>query len=162
MTFDKDGLINPLVMTKSGPPQLHSLDPYQSLDAGRMNSCDPSEGAHPVVSIIMDGHVVDGPLAPGAWMRYAGADFGPGAVELHAEVSSATGGGQLEIHLDSLDGPLVAVCVVPYTGGWDSFQTVHCAATNAVGLHDFVAVARGASVGGLFTIRALRFSRDHP
>ena len=47
-----------------------------------------------------------------------------GKTEMRAKVASAGGGGQIEVHLDKLDGPLAGTFTVPGTGGWDHLVDV--------------------------------------
>jgi len=55
---------------------------------------------------------------PGAWVEYSGVDFG-GAQWKDVEVrSSSSSGGEIEIRLDALDGPVIARMVVAGGDQW--------------------------------------------
>ncbi|WP_152344620.1 carbohydrate-binding protein, partial [Mycobacterium tuberculosis] len=76
---------------------------------------------------------------------YAGLDFGSGATGFSARVASATSGGTIEIRLDSIDGPLVGTCVVPGTGGWQTWVTVNASVSGVSGSHDLYLKFTGGS-----------------
>ncbi|WP_152344621.1 carbohydrate-binding protein, partial [Mycobacterium tuberculosis] len=77
-----------------------------------------------------------GYIQNGDYAVYVGLDFGNGAYDFSVRVASATGGGTIEIRLDSVDGPLVGTCVVPGTGGWQNWTTVNASVNGASGSHD--------------------------
>ncbi len=62
-------------------------------------------------------------IVNGAWAAYQKVLF-TGATEFHARVASNSAGGFIEVHLDSLTGPLVSKVKVPNTGGWQNWQDV--------------------------------------
>lgn len=59
----------------------------------------------------------------GDWVRYEGVDFGERTEQLQIRAASDTRGGTIEIRLDSPDGELLGTCVVPRTGGWQSWAS---------------------------------------
>ena len=63
-------------------------------------------------------------------------DFGTGATNFQARVASATSGGNIEICLDSTNGTLVGTCVVPGTGGWQTWTTRAATISGATGIHN--------------------------
>lgn len=82
------------------------------------------------------GHGLDvGWLGNGAWLEYAGVDFGAtasgggssggAALEVQARMASALGGqpGTVAFHLDSPTAPAFAELTVVPTGGWQQWQT---------------------------------------
>ena len=81
-------------------------------------------------------------LANGDWTRYDRVDFGEGATEVDLRVASAvTTNGQLEMRLDSVDGPRIASVAMPNTGGWQSWRTVTAELSESVsGVHDLYLV----------------------
>ena len=62
-------------------------------------------------------------LADGSWASYDKILF-TGATEFHARVASGARGGTIEVHLDSLSGPLLSKLEVFNTGGWQEWATV--------------------------------------
>lgn len=59
----------------------------------------------------------------GSWTAYSKVLF-TGATEFHARVASGSPGGTLEVHLDSLNGPMVCKLNIANTGGWQNWVNV--------------------------------------
>ena len=99
----------------------------------------------------------------GDYIKVRQADFGTqGAKSFSASVASALQGGKIEIRLDSLEAKSVAVVDVPYTGGWENWQTVTATVRNAdngnvCGLHDIYFVFKGNKGAKLFNFDYWRF-----
>jgi glucosylceramidase len=91
----------------------------------------------------------------GDYAVYKNVDFGTGVSSVSARLacdqnSGGNCGGNLEFHLDSAAGTLVASVSVPSTGGWETWQTTPASSvTGASGVHDlyvlFKAPASGAT-----------------
>jgi glucosylceramidase len=91
----------------------------------------------------------------GDYAVYKNIDFGTGVSSVSARLacdqnSGGNCGGNLEFHLDSAAGTLVASVSVPSTGGWETWQTTPASSvTGASGVHDlyvlFKAPASGAT-----------------
>ncbi len=94
----------------------------------------------------------------GDWIKFSALDFGPGASSCEVRVASATKGGTLEIHLDSLHGPLVGTCEVQATGGWQNWVTKSCEIKDATGMHDVYFKFTG-SPGILFNMNWWKFGK---
>lgn len=59
-------------------------------------------------------------------------------------VSSANAhGGTVEVRTNGVAGPLLGTCVVPYTGGWGSYQTISCTLQNKAETSDIYLVFTG-------------------
>lgn len=97
----------------------------------------------------------------GDYIKVRQADFGPqGAKSFSASVASALQGGKIEIRLDSLQAKPVAEVKVPYTGGWEDWQTVSAVVSNngsICGLHDIYFVFKGNKGAKLFNFDWWRF-----
>jgi arabinoxylan arabinofuranohydrolase len=132
MNFNADGTIQEVTYTTDGVPQVGQLDPYVRVEAETTNAqsgieTEPCEDGGMNVTAIQNGD----------WIRVRGVDFGAsGAEQFSARVASMTTGGSIEVRLDEEDGPLVATCMVPNTGGPQTWQTTTCAATSATGVKD--------------------------
>jgi len=83
-----------------------------------------------------DGGKNIGFIQNGDWIKFSGVDFGEGASSCHARVSSASNGGNIEIHLDSPDGKLIGNLVVTGTNGWQNWITNSCPVSDVSGIHD--------------------------
>jgi arabinoxylan arabinofuranohydrolase len=158
--FAEDGSILPLQWTTEGPKQLKPLDAFSVFQAETLNATDIPEGDH-AIAVDMDsqGTVYLGPALPGAWVKYAGVDFGKGAEEFQVQAASATGGGIIDLRLDGIDGPLLGSCTVRYTGGWYQWSTQSCRINQVSGIHDLYMVFRGSGHDGLFNIDWFSFSK---
>jgi len=106
-----------------------------------------------------DGGLNVGFIEDGDWLKFTNLDFEDGATSFNARVASATSGGHIELHLDSLNGELVSTCIVTGTGGWQSWQTKSCDVSGAIGLHDLYLVFTGSG-GYLFNINWWQFSDE--
>jgi len=160
MTFSADGKINPLIWTKTGPPQLKPLDPYKKQPANCLNQTDIPEGPLAVRTEPCSlGGIDVGGLKEGAWIQYAGVNFGPapGAKTFQAQVASPLSGCQIELHLDSLDGPIIGTCDLPNTGGLQTWKTASCPISNASGLHNLVMKFKGGGAQGQLAMNAYQF-----
>ena len=92
----------------------------------------------------------------GEWLKFNALDFGSGAKSFEMRIASATKGGAIEIHLDSVDGPLVGTCKAGNTGGWQRWVTRTCEVDGAVGRHDVYFKFTGGS-GLLFNLNWWKF-----
>ena len=78
-------------------------------------------------------------ISNGDWLRYNAVDFGStGLRTFSARVASgapAGVSGTIEVHLDSLTGPMIGSMSVGNTGGWQSWQTRPGAISTTTGTH---------------------------
>jgi len=131
-SYNPDGSIPMIEFSDKGPNQLEALDPYQRVEAETISW---SSGIK--TEKIDAGTLAIGYIENGDYVKVSGVDFGEaGASEFIASVSSNGQGGDIELHLDSLTGPVIGTCSVPVTGGWQEWETVRCNVQNAVGTHD--------------------------
>jgi hypothetical protein len=82
--------------------------------------------------------------APNAWVQYNSVDFEKGKFKTLEANVHAINGGTFEVHLDKVNGPLVAVVKVPKG---DSFSTVTAKAAGVKnGIHHLFVVSKDNSV----------------
>jgi len=130
---NNDGTYKMQTITEDGLRQLKYVNPYKINEAATMagedgintESCSDKGGGRDVYLINAD-----------AWIRIAGVDFGSGAKELEARISSASAGGKIEIRFDEADGPLKAAIDIPYTGGYQTWKTIKNKINGISGVHD--------------------------
>src|SRR5581483_8240266 len=81
----------------------------------------------------------------GDWVKYPNVDFGSGVSSFIANVASAPqfAGGNLDVRLDSLTGPLIASLTITSTGSWSTFAAETINTLAASGIHDLYLVFRG-------------------
>ncbi|MBR4626998.1 MAG: family 43 glycosylhydrolase [Ruminococcus sp.] len=137
-TFNADGTIPVMKLTKSGPDQIEALNPFERVEAETINWC---EGVK--TEKCSEGGVNIGNIKDGSYVRVTGVDFGAGADSFKASVAAAGEGGTMEIHLDAKDGPVVGVLRVSGTGGWQDWEEVSTNISGASGEHDVYFVFRG-------------------
>jgi hypothetical protein len=99
-------------------------------------------------------------ISNGDFIKVRGVDFGDNAVSsFTASVASGSSGGSIEIHLDSVDGPMIGSLRVPSTGGWDNWKSKSTAVSGARGTHDFYFVCKGNATGQLFNFDYWKFNK---
>jgi hypothetical protein len=154
-TYNADGTIPKITMTKTGPKQIGTLNPFQTTQAEtiafsaglKTEKCNDTGGGMDVTSINN-----------GDYIKVNGVNFGSGATSFEARVASATSGGSIEIRLDSLTGTLVGTCPVQGTGGAQTWATKSCTIQNATGVHDLYFKFTGSGTGVLFNFNWWKFS----
>ncbi len=161
MRFAANGDILPLQTTLTGPPSVKHANPYLPWSATCLNQ---TAGPQDTLSISTEPCSEGGQdlsfIKDGGWARYAGFNFGKGASSFSVRVAMPTGGARMiDLHLDSLDGPLLGTCHVPLTGGYQVWKTVACPVKAVAGVHDLFLKFRGDGGSFLFNVRAFRFTR---
>ncbi len=130
-TFGKDGSIPLIEPTRTGPEQIRYFNPYNKTEAETMAW---SEGVKVDCSENVGVYVTK--LSKGDYIKVSGVQFSKGAQKFTASVSAPMNEGIIELHLDSVDGPLVGKLTVPVTGDVDAWQEVSCDVDGAKGVHD--------------------------
>lgn len=126
-----------VVISVSEPPLNAVRDAYVRIEA---ESYDDQQG----LGIYNGGSGEKiGSIEDGRWARYAAVDFGDGASDFNARVSSKTIGGTIALRLNAVDGPLVGTCELPGTGSWENWVDVNCNVNGADGVHDLYLVFHG-------------------
>jgi hypothetical protein len=98
-----------------------------------------------------------GYIENGDYVVYNNIDFGNGAESFKARVACSSGGGNIEIRLDSLTGALVGTCPVVGTGGWQTWADAMCSVNGVSGKHDLYLKFTGGS-GYLFNLNWFKFT----
>jgi len=150
-SYTADGSIPLLNMTAAGAPQIAALNPYVRQEAETI-AWESGVETEP----CSEGGMNVGWIENGDWIKVAGVAFGAGATSFQARIASATSGGTIELHLDSVGGTRVGTCSVPGTGGWQTWSTVACSVTGASGTHDLYLRFTGGT-GFLFNVNWWQF-----
>ena len=140
-TYNADGTIPALKSTKTGPDQIEALNPFNRVEA---ETICWSEGIK--TEKDSNNNVNIGSIKKGAYIKVSGVDFGTGADTFTASVASAESGGNIELHLDSKNGPIVGNLKVGGTGGWQNWEEVSTNVSGASGEHDLYLVFNGGDV----------------
>lgn len=103
-----------------------------------------------------EGGLNVGYIETGDWIMFKSVEFPAGASRFSARVASATGGGTIEIRLDSPNGTLAGSLAVSGTGGWQNWVTRSTAVEDISGVHDVYLKFTGGS-GYLLNINWWQF-----
>ncbi len=98
-----------------------------------------------------------GYIENGDYVVYKNINFGSGAESFEARVASAASGGNIEIRLDSITGPLVGTCPVTGNGDWQTWVTAVCNVSGVSGVHDLYLKFTGDS-GYLLNLNWWKFN----
>ncbi|MGA3008475.1 MAG: carbohydrate-binding protein, partial [Opitutaceae bacterium] len=99
-----------------------------------------------------EGGLDVGYISDGSYTAYNQVDLA-GCTSFAARVASDGAGGDIQIRLDSPTGALIGTCVVPITGGWQTWVTETCSITPTTGSHNIYLVYTGGNGNGnLFNI----------
>lgn len=132
LKFNADGSINAFDMTVDGPAAVGTLDPFKRVEAETIAwesgiKVTPSSQGGRAVTDIDDGDFIQVRLV----------DFGARSLRsFRASVAAEKAGGKIEVHLDSVNGPLVSTIAVEATGGCASWKTLSAPAAAVTGMHD--------------------------
>ncbi|PHR92083.1 MAG: carbohydrate-binding protein [Leeuwenhoekiella sp.] len=153
MEYNADGTIKSLVyFSTEGPEQVGTLNPFKRVEAETMAW---SEGIKTRFETEWEGdfdwdrgekiadHLFVSDIHNGDYLKVAGVDFAEGALSVEVNVSPIYGG-QMEIHADTIDGPLVStveVTNIRQEGLWSTLTTP--VNKTITGVHDLFFVFKG-------------------
>lgn len=114
--------------------------------------CDRSSGV-----TVFDGGVGDFGIQNGQadWICFEAFDFQEASnqVALTVGVPQQNSGGELELRIDSVDGPVIATMTIQSTGGWDQRQRQSQSIQPTSGIHDLFLVAKsGSAIGNVYDL----------
>ena len=152
ITYNSDGTIQKLPFWSSaGVKQLGTLDPYKKVEAETIAF---SEGLKTAAATewernvswnkgkkIADRLYVTA-VNNGDYLKVQGVDFLNGASSVEVNVASLYGG-KIEIHIDKINGPLIAAVTVATSAEGDVWKTISAPVKNARGVHDLFFVFKG-------------------
>ncbi len=153
--YNKDGTFPIINMTDEGVKPVGTLNPYQRNEAVTIAW---SQG---VKADSNDKTVYASDIKNGSFIKVRVVNFGDRkANEFKVSAASARMGGNIEVHLDSVHGPLVTTVNVPHTGGWEEWGTLssQIAPENApTGVRDVYFVFTGVKGAKLFNFDSWEF-----
>jgi hypothetical protein len=129
---------------------IHYINPYTTIEAGFY---DEGYGL-----ILQYGQTTFGFISNNDYLAYYNLDFQKGPVSFETECSSAGAGGNIELHLDSLNGTLAGTCPVTPTGNWDTYATYSCDVSHFDGIHKLYMLFRGNNYD-LMNFRSFVFNK---
>ena len=113
-----------------------------SENAGRIPAADFAARQDIQTAPCSEGGKCIGWIEHGDWVRYERVDFGERTEQIEIRAASATGGGIIEIRLDTPNGELLGTCAVPNTGGWQSWSSFKAKIKPVSGLKSLCLVFR--------------------
>ena len=141
LDFQADGKIPCVKMVKEGVANsLKPLCPYRKVEAETIAWSEKMKSSYnPQVGVFITA------LADGAYTRVRSVDFGEKAPSRFTARLSTTHNAEItmEVHLDGLDGQVLAKIKVPRTGGSDRWRMVEAQIPQVTGVHDLYFVFRG-------------------
>jgi hypothetical protein len=153
--YNPDGSIPTILPTKAGPPSASPLNPFNETRAATIAwevgiQTETSDTAGVYVTNIEDG----------SFIKVETVDFGKkGAGAFAAKVAGGGSGGSIEVHLDRVDGVLIAALPVTDTGDWSKWKTYTTKVTRTTGIHGIYFVFKGAPGQKLFDFASWKFSK---
>lgn len=145
--YNSDGSIPQLYMTDTGITKaVGTLNPYKRTEAETIAF---SKGVKAVED--KEKGVIIISIHNGDYIKVREVDFGNvGASSFMASVSSRYSGGVIEIRLDSLNGAVIGLLKVPYTGEWENWKQLTTTVVNTSGIHDLYFIFKGGTPYALF------------
>ncbi|MGG4146316.1 carbohydrate-binding protein [Paenibacillus algorifonticola] len=160
LVHNANGSIQEVAANYAGVSQLANLNPYNRVEAetigwnGRILTEKSSAAGGPVNNQNVTS------INNGDWIAVGNADFGvSGATTFKANVAS-TVGGNIEVRLDSVTGPLVGTLNVPSTGGAQNWSLIETTVSGATGVHNVFFVFTGNGTGHLFNFDYWQFTQN--
>ncbi len=148
--FNADGTMKQSTCTSEGPPQIKSLNPYDTVQAETINLQSGIK-----TGVCSEGGIMVTSISDGDYIRLKGVDFGDGAERFEVRAASNSSGGNIEMRLGSLTGKLVGTCEITSTGGWTTWETFRCDVSDCSGENNLYLVFKGS--GEPFRLNWWRF-----
>jgi hypothetical protein len=145
MTYNGDGTIQTLpYWNPKGVTQLSFIDPYQRVEAETISW---SEGLKTEKDKSTGMYVTN--ISNNDFLKVSGVDFGKGAKKFEASLANIKAGSKIEVHIDSLNGPLIATCETDKIGDSTAWKSYSSKLTKVKKVHDVYLVFKGGE-GKLF------------
>jgi MYXO-CTERM domain-containing protein len=156
-TYDADGSFPAIDKTSEGVTEaVAPLIPYYRVEGETM-----AWGSGIEVEDCSEGGRNISNIEDGDYIKVEDVEFLTGSLSFEASVASAGSGGNIELRVDAVDGPLLGTCLVEPTGGWQEWQTVSCDASGTTDIHDLYLVFTGDG-GSLFNLDFWTFIPKDP
>lgn len=151
MKYNEDGTIQTIpYWNDEGPDQIENLNPYQKTEA---ETIAWSEG---VKTRKAGDMIYVTNIQNGDFIMVKGADFKNGGKTFRISAKPISGG-EIEIHLDQKDGPLLGICEIK-NGENSSFHSFKSEIKHTSGVHDLYFVFKGGE-GELFNLDSWEFKK---
>ena len=155
--YNADGTFPIIHHTEEGVKPIGTLNPYQRNQAETIAF---SKGVKAEQTDETGVYISE--IHTGDYIKVREADFGnesPDEFAISAACSSL--GGTMEVHLDEMDGELVAKIDIAKTGGWEKWKTFSAKMLKQVtGKHDVYFVFKGLKGSKLFNFDWWKFEKN--
>lgn len=92
------------------------------------------------------------------YLHVRAIDLAEGAASLELSAASQNGG-TMEIRLDHQHGPIIGICEIENTGGWDNWKTFTANVKKEQGVHDLFLIFKGKNNRDLFNLDFWKFNK---
>jgi hypothetical protein len=133
-----------------------------SLQAGPLSGLNEAASFNSENSIQTENNSENGLdvgyISDGSYTVYNQIDL-TGFTSFNARVASDGAGGNIQVCLDSPSNTPIGTCVVPITGGWQTWVTEQCSITPSTGFHNVYLLFNGGNGdGNLFNLEWFTFN----
>lgn len=157
LTFNKDGSISPIKMSKGITKALATINPYQLNQAEMISWSEHVKSfQNKKVGVFVKAK------KNGAYTSVKNVDFGAvGAKTFSARVGTTHNGGvTMEVRSGGVEGALLGTVKVPITGGDDRWEVLDIQLDNMVkGIHDLYFVFKGKAQSNIMFFDYWRFGK---
>ena len=151
-TYNDDGTIPLIKMTKEDRPAIAPFDPYKKVEAATYAWASGIKSER-----SQQGEMYIKGLHDGSYVQIRNVDFGmEGASRFIAKIANGDNyNAYIEIRLDSFDGKLIGTLTVPQTDNWEEVST---SITDATGVRDLFLILKSQHSES-YQIASWRFER---
>lgn len=144
--YNPDGTIPQMTMGQGIEKGVGTLNPYRRIQA---ETIAWSEGVKTGGEGFSGLYITS--IHNGDHIKVRDVDFGAkGASSFTARTASRYFGGEIELRLDALDGPVIGTLRAPYTGEWENWSLDSTKISGATGVHDLYFLFKGGRPQELF------------
>ena len=157
-TYNEDGTVPEITMTREGPDAIDTLNPYERTEAETF-----AWGTNVESEVCPQGGMNLCDIKDGSSVKVKNVDFGEkGPIRFHATAASeGTADAAIELWLDDPeDGEKIGTVEVPATGGADQFETLSIDINGVTGVHDLYLVFSGSGEEELFKFDYWQFEKE--
>lgn len=142
-TYNADGTIPLIAMTKEGVSPAGTLNPYKRTEAETGAWAEKYK-----VTQTDNGQLFVSDIRTNGYVKVRSVDFGTTSPKtFSASLAAGLDGGILEVYVDSLKGTKLATINVPHTGGWQSWKPFSATvASQVTGVHDVYFSFKGQNI----------------
>lgn len=157
-TYNEDGTVPEITMTREGPDAIDTLNPYERTEAETF-----AWGTNVESEVCPQGGMNLCDIKDGSSVKVKNVDFGEkGPIRFHATAASeGTADAAIDLWLDDPeDGEKIGTVEVPATGGADQFETLSIDINGVTGVHDLYLVFSGSGEEELFKFDYWQFEKE--